>query len=69
MKRKNVERKLSLRKVTVANLEKVELDAVKGGTWLDDTFEYNCVTTPNGKCRTNNCTEPEGICPGSVSTN
>ncbi|MCX6581947.1 MAG: class I lanthipeptide [Candidatus Aminicenantes bacterium] len=49
MKTKKFEKKLTLSKTTVANLEKEELNAIKGGTKL-----YDCVTIPVLRC-TNHC--------------
>jgi len=48
MKTKKFEKKLTLSKTTVANLENEELLAIKGGTVA--TKLYDCVTIPRIKC-------------------
>lgn len=48
MKTKQFEKKLTLSKATVANLENEELLAIKGGT--GSTKLYNCETIPRIRC-------------------
>lgn len=53
MKTKKIEKKLTLSKVTVANLESEELVAIKGGT--GSTKLYDCPSIPRTKCCSIDC--------------
>lgn len=49
MKPKKTPKSLTLSKTTVANLNKTDLDHVKGGTWLDTKF-YGCPPDTRHDC-------------------
>ncbi|MDQ1354404.1 MAG: hypothetical protein QG657_4713 [Acidobacteriota bacterium] len=53
MKTKKIEKKLTLSKATVANLENEELVAIKGGT--GSTKLYDCVSIPIRRCTLDGC--------------
>ena len=55
MKPKNFEKKLVLGKKTIANIEAMEQDKIRGGVTETEPGPWTCVNSCNGTCWQNTC--------------